>query len=128
MLDFSTLVNSEVEQVWVWWSLRLVFDLGPPGEPGTYVDVTEFRFTDPDGRVHSINVEEDPMPAGSVLAVLHRRVTAASIKDWELTLEFDNGAALVCPPHPKWEAWQASLGSPEQAFFCPIGVGPDSPD
>jgi hypothetical protein len=28
--------------VWVWYSLRLVFDLGPPGKPGSYIDITEF--------------------------------------------------------------------------------------
>ena len=35
------LIGSEVEQVWVWWSLRLVFD-----SAGTHVDVTNFRFVD----------------------------------------------------------------------------------
>jgi len=36
----ARLIGLEVNQVWVWWSLRLVFDLGAPGEKDTYVDFT----------------------------------------------------------------------------------------
>ena len=67
MGEFAALDGLEVEQVWVWWSLRLVFDLGPPGSPGSYIDVTEFEFTDPSGAAHSIHVERDPVAAGVVL-------------------------------------------------------------
>jgi hypothetical protein len=45
--ELSAFEGLGVEQVWVWYSLRLVFDLGPPGKPGTYIDVTQFDFTDP---------------------------------------------------------------------------------
>lgn len=124
---FSALEGLEVEQVWVWYSLRLVFDLGPPGNPGTYIDVTVFDFTAPDGTMHRIDVEKDPMGAGAVLAVLHRRVTGANVEDWELKLEFDNGARLVCPPHERWEAWQAQLPGEPAVFYCPPGGGPGSP-
>lgn len=127
MGEFAALTGLEVEQLWVGWSLRLVFDLGPPGQPGIYVDVTEFRFTDTDGTRHTLNVETDPVGAGRVLSVLRHRITAARVNDWELTLTFDNGAILACPPHPKYEAWQASLPGPA-TLFCPPGGGPDSPE
>jgi hypothetical protein len=114
--EFSALDGLEVEQVWVWSSLRLVFDLGPPGNAGSYIDVTEFEFTDPEGVVHRLNIESDPVAAGVVLGVLHRRVTTASMDEWELTVGFDNGARLVCPPHHRWEAWQAQLPDAPRAI------------
>jgi Family of unknown function (DUF6188) len=125
--EFSALEGLEVEQIWVWWSLRLVFDLGPPGEPGIYVDVTDFRFTEADGREHDVRIETDPMAAGRVLGVLHHRVTQAHVQDWELSIAFDTGARLVCPPHPKYEAWQASLPD-TTTIYCPPGGGPGSPE
>jgi Family of unknown function (DUF6188) len=86
------LVGAEIEQVWVWWSLRLVVDLN-----ATYVDVTNFRFTDSQGVAHEIRVEENPEEAGIVPSVLHRTITAASISEGTVRLTFDNGSALVCP-------------------------------
>jgi hypothetical protein len=123
----NPLIGLEVEQVWVWWSLRLVFDRGPPGDSGTYVDVTEFGFTDSEGVAHEINVEEDPVGAGRVLSVLHQRVTSASASSWELRLAFDNGATLVCPPHPKYEAWAAVVFG-TAPIYCPPGGGEGAPD
>jgi hypothetical protein len=107
--NLGPIVGLEVDQVWVWWSLRLVFDIAPAGEQDTYVDVTEFDFTDPDGQTHHVDVSADPSGAGVVLAVLHQRVTHASVDDWELHLAFGNGARLVCPPQPEDEAWTASI-------------------
>lgn len=120
----APLVGLEVEQVWVWWSLRLVFDLARPGAQGAYVDVTNFDFTDEAGVTHKVKVEEDPVGAGRVLTVLHHRVTDASAVGWELKLAFDNGASLVCAPDPRYEAWAAAVpGHP--AMFCPIGGDPN---
>ena len=110
----------EVDQVWVWWSLRLVFDLGPPGGQDTYVDVTDFDFTDRDGNTNHVAVETDPLGAGCVLGVLHQSVTEAVEERWVLRLTFANGARLVCPPHPKYEAWAASIPG-ELSIFCPPG-------
>jgi hypothetical protein len=101
MSEFSVFKGLEVEQVWVWYSLRLVFDLGPPGKPGSYIDITEFDFTATDGTLIRIGVESDPVAAGAVLGVLHHRVVRAAVEDWVLRLEFDNGAKLVCPPHER---------------------------
>jgi hypothetical protein len=126
MSRLASLIGLEVEQVWVWWSLRLVFELGAPGEPGTYVDVTEFQFTDPEGTTHELNVEKDPVNAGRVLSVLHRRVMGASADGWELRLAFDNGVTLRCPPRPKYEAWAASIPG-ESPIYCPPGGGADAP-
>lgn len=125
MHEIETLIGREVEQVWVWWSLRLVFVLGDQDEPDTYVDLTEFRFTDAEGAVTAINVESDPVGAGPALGVLRRRVTAATVENWELRLSFDNGASIVCPPLHKWEAWAASLGG-ERLLHCPPGGDPDA--
>ena len=125
MGEFSVFEGLEVEQVWVWYSLRLVFDLGPPGNPGTYIDVTEFDFTTAGGElVVRINVEADPVTAGGVLSVLHRRVVRAAVRDWVLRLEFDNGAKLMCPPDERGEAWQAQLPDVPSTVFCPPGGGP----
>ena len=126
--EFSAFEGLKVEQVWVWSSLRLVFDLGPPGKPGTYIDVTVFHFTDPQGESHALDIELDPVAAGVVLGVLHRRVTKARVREWQLTLEFDDGARFVCPPHDRWEAWQAQLPEARTAIYCPPGGGPGSPD
>lgn len=59
LVEFATctevaeaLVGVEVEQVWVWSSLRLVFDLN-----GTHVDVTNFRFADACGAIHEVRAE-----------------------------------------------------------------------
>jgi hypothetical protein len=110
----------DVDQVWVWSSLRLAFDVGPPRGQGTYLDMTEFDFTDPDGRTHHIDVEAEPLGAGRVLVVLHQKVTDAVNDGWELRLAFANGARLVCSPHPKYEAWSASIPG-EPSIFCPPG-------
>jgi hypothetical protein len=117
----------EVEQIWIWYSLRLVFDLGSPDDPGTYIDVTRFEFVLPDGTPLEINVESDPRAVGAVLEVLHHRVTRATVGDWTLTLEFDNGARLRCPPHARREAWAAQLPDEPTAWHCPPGGGSDSP-
>jgi hypothetical protein len=80
------LVGAEIEQVWVWWSLRLVVDLN-----ATYVDVTNFHFTDSHGLVHAIRVAENPEAACIVLSVLHRTIASASISDG--TVGVSTGAA-----------------------------------
>ncbi|MEU4316408.1 DUF6188 family protein [Nocardia sp. NPDC024068] len=120
MDDFSALIGREVEQVWVWWSLRLVFDLGGSDEPGSYVDLTNFRFTDAAGVPTEIRVEEDPRTAGPVLGLLRRRVAEARVRDRELFLAFATGECIVCPPHPHFEAWAAILPGGAQ-HFCPPG-------
>jgi len=55
----SVFEGLEVDQVWVWYALRLVFDLGPPGDPGSYIDVTEFNFMTGERTQHSIDVTAD---------------------------------------------------------------------
>jgi hypothetical protein len=102
----SELVDLEVEQVWVWHPVRLIFYV-PKGEHTSYVDVSDFRFTGPDGTQHAVNATADPVSAAPVLCVLRHRVTAAWLEGDDLHLTFDNGAALVCPPHPAYpENWE----------------------
>jgi len=112
----KALVGAEVEQVWVWWSLRLVFDLN-----GTHVDVTNFRFSDGRGAEHHVRVEDDPEGAAPVLGLLHRHVAAAEITEWELRLAFDNGAVLVCPPDPRYEAWSIAVTGQPTLDCPPLG-------
>jgi hypothetical protein len=118
--DFSALNGLEIDQVWIWWSLRLVFDLGYPGKPGVLVDLTDFRFTDAVGAHIDVRTETDPVTAGPVLSLLHHRVRAARVEDSALTMEFDNHATIACPPRPHAEAWSAWLpgGTP---CYCPPG-------
>ncbi len=119
--DFTTLTGLEVEQIWVWKSyLRLVFDLGGATTPGAHVDLTDFRFTDPGTAEQEVRVEDDPLTAGPVLALLDCRVATADVRDWELTLIFDTGARIVCPPHPDYEAWTACLPD-GSCWYCPPG-------
>ena len=109
----AALLGAEVEQVWVWSSLRLVFDLN-----GTYVDATNFSFTDSRGTPHQVRVEEDPEGAAPVLGVLHHRITSAEIVAWELRLAFDNGASLICSPDERYEAWSVALEG-QATLDCP---------
>jgi hypothetical protein len=109
----AALVGAEVEQIWVWDSLRLVFDLN-----GTYVDVTNFRFTDSQDKSHQVRVEDDPEAAAPVLGVLRHRITSAEIVEWELRLSFDTGASLVCPPDARYEAWSVAVAG-QSTLDCP---------
>jgi hypothetical protein len=109
----AALVGAEVEQVWVWAALRLVFDLN-----GTHVDVTNFRFTDSEDTTRDVRVADDPEAAGPVLGVLHHRVTSAEIAEWELRLAFDNGASLACSPDPRYEAWSVAIAG-QSTLDCP---------
>jgi hypothetical protein len=111
----QSLVGREVEQVWVWYSLRLVFDLD-----GTYVDVTNFRYVDPEGE-HDVRVEHEPEKAGPVLGLLHRQVTSAEARDWELRLRFDNGASLICPADPRYEARTVAVVGAQTLNCPPLG-------
>lgn len=129
MSEFAALIGLEVEQIWIWsgW-LRLVFDLGPPNVSGVYVDLMDFRITDAAGNESEIRLlEKDPVTAAPALALLNRRVTDAQVCDWELTLAFDSGARVVCPPHPDHEAWGAYLPD-ETHYYCPPEGRQGGPD
>jgi hypothetical protein len=112
----EALIGAEVEQIWVWWSLRLVFDLN-----GTHVDITNFRFMDERGATHEVRIEDDPEAAGPVLGLLHHRVASAEVADWELRLSFDNGASIVCAPDPRYEAWSVSIAGGSTLDCPPLG-------
>lgn len=121
----AELIGLEVEQVWVWWSLRLVFDVGTPSGRGVFVDLTDFRFTDAAGSDWDVRVEDDPLTAGPVLGLLHHRVIGAHVHDSTVVIEFDTGAGVVCPPHLHHEAWAGNLPG-DQAWYWPPG-GFDEP-
>ncbi|MCM6773743.1 DUF6188 family protein [Nocardia sp. CDC159] len=124
---FSAYEGLEVEQVWIWWSLRLVFDVGPPGKLGTFIDITDFTIVEAGGHESRISVERDPRTAAPVLALLHHHISAARVEHWELQLAFDTGDRLICAPDPRVEAWTAHL--PDGSWiFCPPGGGTGSPD
>ncbi|WP_282779161.1 MULTISPECIES: DUF6188 family protein [unclassified Nocardia] len=119
--EFTTLTGLEVEQIWVWKSyLRLVFELGARDRSGIFVDLTDFRYIDAAKNTWDVRVEDDPATAGPVLGVLNHRVTAAQIRNWELTLTFDTGAYIACPPQAAYEAWAACL--PDARWDCPPGA------
>ncbi len=113
----AELIGLEVEQVWVWWSLRLVFDVGTPSDRGVFVDLTDFQFTDAAGSESDVRVEDNPLTAGTVLGLLHHRVTDALVHDSTVVIEFDTGARVVCPPHLRYEAWAAHLPG-DQAWYA----------
>ncbi|MBF6236293.1 hypothetical protein IU474_04265 [Nocardia otitidiscaviarum] len=119
--EFTALTGLEVEQVWVWKSyLRLVFDLGAPGQVCVFVDLTDFQYVDAASRAWDVRVEDDPLTAGPVLGLLDHRVAAARVRNWELTLTFDNGANIACPPQASYEAWAVCL--PDARWDCPPGA------
>ncbi|MEV6324976.1 DUF6188 family protein [Nocardia sp. NPDC051787] len=124
MGEFTALTGLEIEQIWVWKScLRLVFDLGAPDQPGVYLDLTDFQFTDAANKKREVRVEDDPLTAGPALGLLNHRLTTAKVRDWELTLTFDTGAHILCPPQERYEAWAAYL--PDERWHCPPG-GPET--
>jgi hypothetical protein len=124
MGDFTVLTGLEIEQIWVWKSyLRLVFEVGAPNQPGVYVDLTDFRFTDTANKNWEVRVEDDPLTAGPVLGLLNHRVTTARVCDWELNITVDNSARIACPPQAAYEAWAACLAN--ECWYCPPG-GPQS--
>lgn len=121
MGEFTALTGLEIEQIWVWKSrLRLVFDVGAPNESGVFVDLTDFQFTDAANKEWKVRVEDDPLTAGPVLGLLNHRVTIAQVRDWELTLTFDTGARVICPPQARYEAWAAWVPD-ESPWYCPPG-------
>lgn len=117
----SGLNGHEVQQISVAYELRVLFDSGER----VYVDVTNFRFIDATGGQWEVRVEDDPVTAGPVLGLRRDRVTGAHVDDWELTLLFDSGARIICPPDPDYEAWAVSI--PGGTWHCRPGGGPDSP-
>lgn len=107
MDEFSVPSGLEVEQIWVRSStLRLVFAFGAGGWDDIYLDLTDFRFTD---AANAIRVEDDPLSAGPVPGVLHRRVRTAQVRDRELAIAFDTVAHLTCLPQAAYEAWATCL-------------------
>jgi Family of unknown function (DUF6188) len=112
----KALVGLEIDQVWVWWELRLVFEPVHGSTRDTYLDTHIFEFTDPDGLTHHVNVASNPVGVGKVLSVLHERVADVSEDNGTLCLSFTNGARLMCPPDPDGESWVVSL---PDALFMP---------
>ncbi|WP_216914347.1 DUF6188 family protein [Nocardia noduli] len=122
--EFTALTGLEIEQIWIWKSyVRLVFDLAASDRPGVHIDLTDFRFTDAANENWEVRVDSDPLTAAPILGLLNHRITIARVHDWELTLDFDTGAHIVCPPQAPYEAWSACL--PDECWYCPPG-GPES--
>jgi hypothetical protein len=124
MTELSRLVGLEVEQVWVWGPVRLVFDLGAPPETlPAYVDLgTPFRLVDARGVLHEVGTSADPKTAGPVLGLLNQRLVKADAPRWRLELAFADGSRITCPPHAMYEAWEASVPG-VGAVICLPGAG-----
>jgi hypothetical protein len=104
-MQFDFLIGEAVEQIWVWGTIRLVLDLGSEDEPSVYVDVDRCSYRDGLGSTVDVDVPRAPREAGTVLELLHRRITGAAADDGTLTLRFDNQAELRAFPDAQFESW-----------------------
>jgi hypothetical protein len=120
--DVSPLVGMTADEISLTWQFRLYFHSEAVDElPRTYVAFTKFRFVDRGSVEHVVNIERDPEGAGPALSVLHLRVATASVEEWELRIEFDDGSRLFCAPDPDYEAWEMFSPYLETLVFCPVG-------
>jgi hypothetical protein len=108
--DVGFLVGMEVEQIWVWGPVRLVFDLGRAPEPGVYVDAWWPFYRAADGGVVEVNVAASPGDSGRILELLGKRVSTATVAGGELVLSFGDGAEFRIPPDSEGEAWTVAGG------------------
>jgi hypothetical protein len=102
----SSLIGQQLSQIWVWEELRLIFEMGDRPEPSRYLDVSEFELAENDGGFHSIDVAPRPEDAAPILGRLRQQVSAASVRDGTIAIDFADGWRLVCRPHTGYEAWR----------------------
>ena len=83
------------------------------GEPFT---LTEGERTD------QVHPEQLATSDGSILGLVHQRITAATIEEQGgLTLQFSNGQILTCPPGAEYEAWTLVSRAGERMVSQPGG-------
>ena len=63
--EFPFLVDRTVEQIWVWGTFRLVFELGELPEPDMCVDVDDPVYISADGAVTRVTLLLDRTKPGS---------------------------------------------------------------
>jgi hypothetical protein len=75
--SIDCLEGEAVEQIWFWAaSCRLVFRLGEGSDPEMYVDSDNFELIS-HGTQTRIDVADNPLQAGAVLALLKRARASA---------------------------------------------------
>jgi hypothetical protein len=97
------------------------------GEDPEYVWLSiggSFVYSPRDGPEHRLGEEDGPAQYAPALALLHKIVAAATCSaSGELTVRFADGAALVIPTDPHYEAWRID-GEGLTTLVSPPGGGP----
>jgi Family of unknown function (DUF6188) len=122
--EFPFLVDRTVEQIWVWGTFRLVFELGEHPEPDMYVDVDDPVYISSDGAVTPVDLAARPDEAGIVFRLLNKRVVRGSVESGVLSLLFEDGAELRAYPDEQYETW--GLIGNGRVFQCMPGGEVDS--
>lgn len=115
---FPFLTGQTVEQIWVWGTFRLIFELGDDPEPRMYLDADDATYVTPEGETLQINCWADGelREAGVLLRLLRKRVVSASAREGVLLVTFDDGATLQAEPSEQYESWRV-IGS-GRVFQC----------
>jgi hypothetical protein len=116
-VNFDFLPGLEVEQIWVWGYMRLVFEVGRRPEPDLYVDVPAGAIL----KTAESEVVLDPLEgsreeAGKILTLLFQRVVSARSEGGIFQLAFANEYELIAPPSEAFESW--SIRGPDRFFQC----------
>ncbi len=100
--------------------LRLQFAHADRDDLNLYADISDATLTTTDGVEHAIDGDElsTLMP---LVRVVQRAVAVAHARGGTLTIGFDDGSSLRCPPDERYEAWEVVGGSPYSLVVCTPG-------
>lgn len=83
---------------------------------------TPFTLTTPSGTILRLDPAGDPSDLAPLLRLLRVQLVALEIDPGEaLSIKFEDGTFLACPPSPLYEAWTLSAGSDGFFITCTPG-------
>jgi hypothetical protein len=111
------LAGASIVRCLVDWAITLQCD----GEYEVRIE-GPFIFRTPEGAVHELDPDEDPVGLGVVLSVARGRIVSAeAFKDGRLELLFTDGARIEVPVDASYEAWELAGPSGLRVVSLPGG-------